>query len=125
MEIEKLKLGIVGPCASGKTTLKNGLRNYGFHVKHIVQEHSYVPDMWKRLSKPDILIYLDVSYELTQKRKTLNWSKHEYIIQVKRLEHARNHADIYIQTDHITENEVLQTVLTGLNSIIGDVIERK
>jgi deoxyadenosine/deoxycytidine kinase len=112
-----MEIGIVGPCASGKTTLKNELKDYGYQVKHIAQEHSYVPDMWKRLSKPDILIYLDVSFELTKKRKTINWTEHEYLIQVKRLEHARKHADIYIQTDHITENEVLNTVLDNIKSL--------
>ncbi len=58
-------IGVVGPCGAGKSSLVAGLKAEGFLVRHIAQEHSYVPDMWKRLSNPDILIYLDVSYENT------------------------------------------------------------
>ena len=53
------KIGVVGPCAAGKTTLIAGLRNHGYTAKHIAQEHSYVPAMWQLLTNPDILIYLD------------------------------------------------------------------
>ena len=100
-------IGIVGPCASGKTTLINGLHTRGYTAKHIAQEHSYVSDMWQRISKPDILIYLDVSYHLTIIRKKLDWSLEEYDAQIKRLSHARQHANLYIQTDQLTIDEVI------------------
>jgi len=114
MEINKISIGLVGPCASGKTTLKNGLVQYGLIVKHIAQEHSYVQDMWKRLSNPDILIYLDVSYEISKIRKSLNWTYDEFQIQKKRLTHARNHADLYIQTDELSIDQVLKVTLDFL-----------
>ena len=62
MDISRLIIGVVGPCAAGKTTLVAALREMGYNVRHIAQEHSYVPYMWQRLAKPDLLIYLDVSY---------------------------------------------------------------
>jgi dephospho-CoA kinase len=114
MEISKITIGLVGPCASGKTTLKNGLIPYGLVVKHIAQEHSYVQNMWKRLSNPDFLIYLDVSYEISKIRKSLNWTYEEYHNQTERLTHARNHADLYIHTDELSIDQVLEVVLNFL-----------
>lgn len=109
-------IGIVGPCAAGKTTLITGLNQHGYsRVRHIAQEHSYVPDMWKRLTNPDILIYLDVSYPLTIQRRKMDWTKTEYQEQLQRLRHARLYADLYIPTDHLTPQEVLDRVLSFLN----------
>ena len=115
MEIDDIILGIAGPCASGKTTLIKGLEQHGYHGKHIAQEHSYVPYMWKRLTNPDFLIFLDVSYKNTKNRKRLRWSEKEYLVQVKRLEHARRNADIIIYTDNLSPDEVLQKVISFIN----------
>ena len=113
--MKPLKIGIVGPCAAGKSTLKSGLTNEIFIPKQIAQEHSYVPDMWKRLTNPDVLIYLDVSYPITKIRRKLTWTENEYMIQVNRLQNARENADLYINTDHTTPNEVLELVLAFLD----------
>ena len=112
----EINIGVVGPCAAGKTTLVDNLKKSGYTCKHIAQEHSYVADMWKRLTNPDILIYLDVSYPLTIKRRHMNWTQGEYQEQLRRLKHARNHADIYINTDELSTKEVLARVLNYLNS---------
>ena len=111
MEKSEVVIGIVGPCASGKSTLIKGLKKYGYLGKHIAQEHSYVPDMWKRITNPDILVFLDVSYSETKIRKKLQWSEHEYEVQVKRLEHARNNAAIIIDTDTHSPKDVLNIVI--------------
>lgn len=108
---QSLVIGLVGPCAAGKTSLSVALKNLGLKVRHIAQEHSYVKNMWERISHPDILIYLDVSYPTTIKRRQLNWTLEEYNIQVERLSHARQHADLYIQTDDLSSSEVLQRIL--------------
>ena len=109
-------IGIVGPCAAGKTSLVAGLREHGYKAKHIAQEHSYVPHMWQRLTNPDILIFLDVSYENSLQRRHLNWSYNEYIIQVQRLSHARTHANLYLNTDKLEIKEVLRIVLSYLEN---------
>jgi thymidylate kinase len=93
-----------------------GLKTEGFHGRHIAQEHSYVPDMWKRLTNPDILIYLDVSYENTILRRKLDWTYDEYIEQLRRLRHARQHADLYMDTNPLTLDEVLYTAITYIMS---------
>ena len=110
-----LRIGLVGPCAAGKSTLAARLRVLGYEVRHIAQEHSYVPYMWQRISKPDILIYLDVSYENTLLRRRLNWARSEYEEQLRRLSHARQHAHVYIDTNKLTSEEVLMEILKSLH----------
>ena len=51
---------VVGPCAAGKTTLVSNLRPVGYNIKSCVQEHSLTPQLWKKFSRADILIFLDV-----------------------------------------------------------------
>jgi GTPase SAR1 family protein len=107
-------IGIVGPCAAGKTTLIAGLKSFGYDARHIAQEHSYVADMWKRLTNPDALVFLDVSYPLTLHRRKLTWTIDEYQEQISRLWHARENADFYVNTDDLSPQEVLSMVLEYL-----------
>jgi deoxyadenosine/deoxycytidine kinase len=109
-------IGVVGPCGAGKSSLVVGLKHHGYNVRHIAQEHSYVPDMWKRLTNPDILIYLDVSYENTILRRNLDWTFEEYLVQIHRLRHAREHADFYLDTNPLSLNEVIKKILAFINS---------
>jgi len=106
-----LVIGLVGPCAAGKTTISTLLKKSGIQVRPIAQEHSYVKYMWEKISHPDILIYLDVSYPNTIKRRQLNWTLEEYNIQIERLSHARQHAHLYIRTDDLSVNQVLDCIL--------------
>ncbi len=103
-------IGVVGPCGAGKSSLVAGLKHRGYMIRHIAQEHSYVPDMWKRLTNPDILIYLDVSYENTILRRKLDWTFEEYSEQLHRLRHARQYADLYIDTNALGLEDVVQSV---------------
>ena len=108
-------IALVGPCASGKSTLGRALRELGYVVREPAQEHSFVPDMWERLSKPDVLIYLDVSLEAISRRGRLGWTRAYLDEQRQRLRHARQHADWIIRTDDLTEQEVLTQVLAFLS----------
>jgi deoxyadenosine/deoxycytidine kinase len=115
-EIVDLRIGIVGPCSAGKTSLVEGLIKQGFNAHHIAQEHSYVPYMWQRISQPHILIFLDVSFHVSQKRRSLNWNFSDFEEQQKRLAHARFHADLTINTDDFSIAEILNTVLDFLHN---------
>jgi thymidylate kinase len=110
-------LGVVGPCAAGKSTLVSQLRSLGYHVKHIAQEHSYVEDMWVQIAKPDFLIYLDVSYTISCERNRSSWSRKIYNNQVQRLSHARKNADLYIHTDDKSPGDVLDIVVNAIDKI--------
>ncbi len=108
-------IGVVGPCGAGKSSLVAGLKRRGFSARHIAQEHSYVPDMWKRVSHPDILIYLEVSYENTIARRKLDWNFEEYTEQLRRLRHARQHAQLVLDTNPLSVMQVLETVILFLD----------
>ena len=107
-------LGVVGPCAAGKSTLIQSLSQSGISARHIAQEHSYVLDMWQRLSNPIFLIFLDVSFPLTIQRRQLDWREADYQEQIQRLSHARAHADLVIDTDPLSPIQVQQAVLDFL-----------
>ena len=109
-----LLIGIVGPCKAGKSTLVKNLAAHGYQARQIAQEHSYAPAMWQRITNPDLLVYLDVSYPLTVVRGHLNWTNAEYAEQLTRLQHARQHADLFIQTDPLSPDEVLACVVDFL-----------
>jgi deoxyadenosine/deoxycytidine kinase len=113
---KSLLIGVVGPCGSGKSTLIMGLVKAGFTGRHIAQEHSYVPYMWKRITDPDLLIYLNASFETCTQRRHLNWTIDDYKEQLRRLEHAYVNADLIIETDHRSAAEVLGTLLNFLES---------
>lgn len=111
-----LVVGIVGPCGSGKSTLIANLRllDLPYRLHHIAQEHSYVPTMWQRLVHPDVLIFLDASYEVTIRRRKLEWTIEDYQEQHRRLFHARQHAQLYLLTDDLSPQSVLNNVIQFL-----------
>ncbi len=112
---EKPLIGIVGPCSAGKSELARRLRAAGWRVKEIRQEHSGVPTMWQRLTHPDYLIYLDVSIEAAMARERLSrppaWWQEERDV---RLRHAREHCDLYLDTTHLTPDEIFRLAQEAL-----------
>ena len=107
-------IGIVGPCGSGKSTLAARLAGRGIRARAIAQEHSFVPAMWLRLAHPELLVCLRASYDVCTRRRQLNWAVWEYEEQLRRLEHAFEHADLHVDTDRLTPDEVLAAVVDGL-----------
>jgi len=112
----KTLIGIVGPCGAGKTTLAEGLRRNGYRSRAIVQEHSYVKDMWQRMTRPDVLIFLQASCSVGGERRQMKWSESEWEEQQRRLAHARQHANFYLNTDALGIGEVLNLVLEFLQN---------
>jgi cytidylate kinase len=110
-------IGVVGVCASGKSTLIKEMEERGFRMRHIAQEHSYVKDMWKRITNPDVLIFLDATYPLTLKRRQLDWTEADWAEQQRRLEHAREHADLYVNTDDLSIEQVLEVVIAFVGKL--------
>jgi thymidylate kinase len=111
-----LRIAVVGPCSSGKSTLVDALRAAGYDARHTAQEHSYVPAMWQRISKPDVLIYLDVSYEVARARRpTLDGGPERLAVQRQRLAHARQHCHLYLDTSQLTPEQVHDNVFGFLS----------
>ena len=111
-----MRIKIVGPCASGKSTLAARLRALGYKASSAAQDHSYVPDMWQRVNPPDLLIYLDVTLETAWQRGRAGagWNQDYLDEQHHRLRHARAYCDLYLPTDGLTEKEVEARVLDYL-----------
>lgn len=118
MPLDKHPLvGLVGPCGAGKSTIGARLKLRGYRVKHIAQEHSFVKDMWKRIANPEVLIFLDASYPITNARRNLGWAEADYLEQQRRLAHARAHADLYIFTDALSIETVEQQIMDFLEAL--------
>ncbi len=106
------RLAVVGPCSAGKSLLAQTLKAYGFEVRQPAQEHSYVPDMWRQMSRPDILIYLDVDYPTLRRRRPHHDDGPQRLAeQHHRLAHARAHCHFYLVTSLLTPPEVEAAVL--------------
>ncbi len=111
----KALVGVVGPCGAGKSTLIAALEKRGYACRHIAQEHSYVKDMWKRIANPDVLIFLQASFSVCTARRKLNWTEEEFAEQQRRLAHALVHADLVVDTDALTPEEVASRALEFLS----------
>ncbi|MFQ5592667.1 MAG: hypothetical protein ACE5HA_00735 [Anaerolineae bacterium] len=110
------KIAVVGPCGAGKTTLAQSLKALGYQVREPAQEHSGVPDMWRRMTAPDVLIYLDAELSTIAVRRRIQWGQ-DYLDRLRRrLRHARRHADLYLPTDGLTPQQVLQRAQRFLRS---------
>ena len=108
------RVAVVGPCGAGKSELVRRLRSWGYEARECAQEHSYVPDMWQRLSRPEVLVYLDASAESIGRRLGRSADPAYLAEQRRRLAHAREHCNIYVHTDGLESDEVATRVRAAL-----------
>lgn len=106
---------VVGPDAAGKSTLVKQLGRLGYNVRSCAQDHSQVPDMWRRLSKPDFLVFLDARLETIARRRAIDWGQDRLDALQARLADARAHCDLYVPTDALTPDEVTGVVRAALS----------
>lgn len=109
MEPERRKsprIAVVGPCASGKSTLVANLKARGHDAYAVAQEHSAVKYLWSR-QNPDVLIALDVSLEVVRQRRSPQWLEAIYERQHERLQDAYVNADVIIDSDSHNAEEVV------------------
>ncbi|HZY41871.1 MAG TPA: hypothetical protein VFF59_07705 [Anaerolineae bacterium] len=108
---------IVGPCASGKTTLVRGLWAHGYSTARVVaQEHSGVIDLWKLRGQPDVLIYLDAQLDtIAARQRRTDWTPAYLAEQQRRLRGAWLACDLYLLTDELNPADVLERVSTYLS----------
>jgi hypothetical protein len=108
------RLTVVGPDAAGKSELVGRLRALGYNAGSCAQEHSYVPDMWRRLARPDFLIYVDARLETIAQRRAIDWGQERLDELNARLAHARAHCDFYLATDDLEAPKVVEQVCAAL-----------
>jgi GTPase SAR1 family protein len=103
---------IVGPCAAGKSTLRDRLLTRGFtQVRVVAQEHSGVRDLWKMRGYPEALIFLDVRAATANARQgRSDWTLATQAEQFQRLQQARAACDLYLPTDEFSPDEVADQV---------------
>ena len=103
---------IVGPCAAGKSSLRDRLLARGFtQVRVVAQEHSGVRDLWKMRGYPEMLIFLDVEVATANARQgRSDWTPAAHAEQLNRLQHARAACNLYLPTDDLSPDEVAERV---------------
>jgi guanylate kinase len=116
---ERPLIAVVGPCASGKSQLVQALCEQGYNAREVLQEHSYAPAMWQRITQPDVLIYLDVSETIALQRRPTCAPTGWWETLTYRLRHARQHADFCIHTDKLTIQQVIEQALAFLQNVAG------
>ncbi len=104
---------IVGPCAAGKSTLRDRLLARNFtQVRVVAQEHSGVRDLWKMRGYPQVLIFLDAEVATANARQgRSDWTPAARAEQLNRLQQARAACDLYLPTDDLTPAEVVDRVV--------------
>lgn len=108
-----VKVAVVGPCASGKSTLVEQLRHRGYDAWVTAQEHSCVPELWNHRN-PDVLIALRVDLETIRERRGENWSGAIYASQLERLTSAYDYAGLIIDTTRKSEDEAVDASVAFL-----------
>jgi excinuclease UvrABC ATPase subunit len=106
---------VVGISGSGKSTLVRALRAQGYDARPVSQEHSNVPTLWQQFDHPTYLIYLNAALEDQQaRRQDVTWSADAHLEEVRRLSHAREHADLRIDTAGLNPAGVLNVAISYL-----------
>jgi hypothetical protein len=72
--------------------------------------------MWQRLTRPDVLVYLEASLDTLQShRPTSEWTAARLAEARHRLRHAARHADLRLSVDGVSAEETARQVLEYLD----------
>lgn len=96
-EVGRGEIVIVGPCASGKSTLVTGLVELGYRARVVGQEHSEIGLLWQQ-HHPTVVIGLHASLETIRSRRGPAWPAAVYEQQQRRLAPAMAAASLIIDT---------------------------
>jgi adenylate kinase family enzyme len=110
------RIVVVGPCASGKSTLAGQLRELGHDVRVSGQEHSSIHNLWEKLDH-DLLIALEIDLETLRARRSESWPQEIYDRQQERLRGAYDVADVIIDTAHTPPDEAVAQVLAAIDAV--------
>ncbi len=111
---------VVGMSASGKSTLVTRLRALGYDARPVSQEHSNIPTLWQHFDQPAYdnplwLIYLDATLDVQRTRRPdVSWTVRWHQTEQRRLNHARGHADLRVDTSEMMPDAVAEVVLIFL-----------
>lgn len=100
---------LVGPCASGKSTLAHELEEVGIVVRVCGQEHSSIRDLWRKMN-PDVLVALSIDLPTLRSRRHGEWPETLFAVQQRRLASAFACADLVIDTRRESPRRAAQLV---------------
>jgi len=109
-----LRIGVVGNCVSGKSTLVCKLRALGYNAINVPQEHSVSRRFWRRI-KTDFLIYLSCTLPVARARRPIEWGQERLNQQWDILSDAKEHAHVVIDTDLLTAEQVVALTLCSIH----------
>jgi dienelactone hydrolase len=107
------RIVVVGPCASGKSTLVTALRAFGYNAHILAQEHSGIASLWQH-SAPDVLIALDAELPDIRQRRDDQWPSWLYREQQRRLAQAFAAADLRVNTSRHDASHTFDAVVRFL-----------
>jgi shikimate kinase len=107
------RIVVVGPCASGKTTLASRLCELGLDVRVCGQEHSEIHNLWLKL-EADVLVALTLDLATLRARRSPTWPERLYDVQQERLRDAYAAADVVIDTASTPLDDVVARVLDAM-----------
>ncbi len=108
---------VAGPCGSGKSTLVETLHAAGFSARAVAQEHSVIHDLWMHRGKPLALVVLEASPPVITERRGTDFPAWLHEEQMERLTSAREHADIIVDTDTRSAEDVSSVVIDFLHDM--------
>lgn len=107
------RIVVIGPCASGKTSLTTRLQRLGYDALACGQEHSEIAELWRH-QQPDVVIGLRIELDTLRRRRSKDWSEAIYGRQMDRLESGYRNADLVIDCDAIDQESVTDRVVAWL-----------
>lgn len=107
---------VIGPCASGKSTLVAGLRRLGYNAAVCGQEHSDIPTLWRHTA-PDVVIALTIDLATLRQRRGSEWPEWLYLVQQRRLQQAVSSATVQIDAARLDAPAVLREVTARLSAL--------
>jgi hypothetical protein len=109
------RIVVIGPCASGKTSLSTRLQRLGYDAHACGQEHSDIPTLWDH-QHPDVVIGLAIELStLRARRRSETWPDRLYAVQHDRLKSGYARADLILDCDDIDQETVLTSVVDWLD----------
>jgi hypothetical protein len=90
------------------------LRQDGYDAHVSGQEHSEIASLW-RLSRPDVLVVLEVDVETVRLRRGASWPDWLHDLQLRRLRAAAEAADFTIDTSRLRPQTMVDAVIAFLS----------
>jgi hypothetical protein len=114
-EPDRRRIVVIGPCASGKTSLTTRLQRLGYDARACGQEHSEIPELWRHQA-PDVLVGLRIELATLRSRRSPTWPGSIYARQLERLASGFANADLLVDSEAFDQEGVVGEVVAWLRA---------